>query len=103
MGYGMDVEDFGGFLAEQDFLDEYIGEIYEDRMRRLNDLKGKYVITCKGNKSHKKCYLQDRNINKGGWWTQYLSNALGYNSKKSAEEKCKQFKYNKCKVELVVI
>lgn len=31
MGYGLDVENIGGSWAEQDFLDEYIGEIYEDR------------------------------------------------------------------------
>jgi len=101
MGYGCDIEDVGGDMANSDFEAERLYSILKDREERLADLKGKYVITCIGSKSRKKCYLQDRSINDEGWWTQYLSNALGFVSEKAAKDKCKQFKYNKCSVELV--
>lgn len=97
----MDIEDIGGDMANADFEAERIANILEDRDERLGNLKGKYVIVCVGNKSKKKCYLQDRNINKGGWWTQYLSNAFGFMSEKAAKDKCRKFRHNNCKVEMV--
>lgn len=98
------MDDFAGefdnhWTLEDEDYEEYIEM---DRQNRLRNLNGKYVITCIGNKSKKKCYLQDRNINNGGWWTQYLSNAIGYNSEDAAIKKCKSFKYNNCKVERVI-
>lgn len=101
MGYGMDGEDWAGHMAQDDFKAEHICRIHEDRRSRLKMLKGKYVITCKGIKSGKKYYLQDRNISKKGWWTQYLSNAFGYTSKAGAEKKCNELKHNNCRIELI--
>ena len=101
MGYGFDVEDFGGDLAAMDFEEMRYIEILEDIARRERNLKNKYVITCIGNKSKKECYLQDRRISNACWWTKYLSNAIGCESKDAAIRVCEKFKYNDCGVKLI--
>lgn len=101
MGYGADIEDIGADYAERDFEEIELEELEELRNKRLRNLIGKYVITCIGNKSNKECYLQDRNISKSCWWTYFLANAIGYESKIEAEKKCSQLKYNNCKVKLI--
>lgn len=98
MGIAEDFDDIGGDFAAADEAERYAAEIQYDRERRLYELKGRYVITCIGQKSKRRCYLQDRNLNKGGWWTQYLPNALGYYKEAMAKQKANALRYNKCTV-----
>lgn len=60
---------------------------------RPRDLQGKYVITTIGVASGKPVYLQDRNISRGGFWTQYLDNALAFDHRKGALKVAANFKY----------
>ena len=91
-----------GDMVTEEMEKERISLILTERECRLNALINKYVIVCKGIKTKKKVYLQDRKVSKGGWWTNYLSNAIGYVSLKAAKEKCKSFKHNSPKVMKVV-
>lgn len=81
---------------------ERISEILDDRDRRLNSLVGKYVIVDKGSSSKTIVYLQDRSISKGGWWTNFLSNAIGYVSTSAALAKASSLRYGNPKVHEVI-
>lgn len=101
MSYAEDFDDTGHYFAEMNCAAARAEEIENERAERLHALKGKYVITCIGSTSNKIVYLQDQKINNGGWWTQYLSNALGYTNKKAAMKRAAQFKYNQCTIKRI--
>lgn len=83
-----------GDMVNEEFEEERIIEILDDRERRKIKLIGKYVIACDGHKSKKICFLQNKKISNKGYWTNFLSNALGFNKLTDAEFKLKNLKYN---------
>lgn len=105
MGWALDGgEDIGGQLADHDiWLDEIavITGIKEDRKRRVRELSGKYVVSTTGRSSGKTVFFQNQNINRGGYWTQYLSNALGFNDLNEAMMIAKGFKYGNPRVAII--
>lgn len=74
-------------------------DIKEDREMRLNALKGKYIIVSNGKKGL--IYLQDKRISKDHYWTKFLSNAISFNNKESAQFEVLKLKYNKPRIALV--
>jgi len=88
-----------GDLAIHDFLMEERADIKEDRERRLNVLKGKYIIVSDGKKGL--IYLQDKRISKDHHWTKFLSNAISFNDKKSAQIEVMKLKFNNPRIALV--
>lgn len=91
--------DIGGELALYDYLIEVRADLDEDRNRRLNALKGKYIIVCDGKK--KPVYLQDRRISKKHYWTKFIANAISFSDLNSAKIECSKFKFNNPRVALV--
>lgn len=91
--------DEGAELAYQDMLVEDAKEIDYDRLCRLRNMyglrnvHGKYVIVRQGTKPKKTLYLQDRNISKKCFWTQYHENALVFDSEQAAQKIAKNLKY----------
>jgi len=76
-------------------------DIKADRERRLDSLVGKYVISSFAIKTKRQVYLQDQRISKGGYWTQYLSNALGFVSFEAAQKVLVKYKYNNPTISMV--
>ncbi|MED1301735.1 hypothetical protein BK704_20765 [[Bacillus thuringiensis] serovar konkukian] len=105
MGWALDGgEDIGGQMADRDlWIEEMerIAGIKDDRKLRVKLLSGKYVVATTGKSSGKTVFFQDRKINKGGYWTQYLSNALGFKDLNSAIQIAKGFKYGNPRVAIV--
>lgn len=93
--------DIGGDWALHDFLMEEREDIQEDRDRRLNALKGKYIIVSDGKKGL--VYLQDRRISKDHYWTKFLSNAISFSNKESALYEVGKLKYNNPRIAMVNI
>lgn len=91
--------DIGGEWAMYDFLLEERADIAEDRERRLNTLKGKYIIVSNGKKGL--IYLQDKRISKDHYWTKFLSNAISFKDKKSAQFEVSKLKFNNPCIALV--
>lgn len=83
-----------GDMVNEEFEEERIIEILEDRERRKTKLIGKYIIACDGYKSKKICFLQNQQISNKGYWTNFLSNALGFENLTYAKFRLKDFKYN---------
>lgn len=97
-------EDVGGNQYDHDaWLEEIdrISGIKEDRKRRVRSLSGKYVVATKGRSSNKTVFFQDKSISKGGYWTQYLSNALGFNDLSKARLIASGFKYGEPKIAII--
>ncbi len=100
----VDTEDIGGELADYAmFMEEMasIQGIKEDRRRRTQALSGKYVVITNGRSSGKTVFMQDPNISRGGYWTQYLSNALGFTEKSKAQLIARGMRYNNPRVAIV--
>jgi hypothetical protein len=76
-------------------------DIKNDRKRRVRSLAGKYVVATKGKSSGKMVFYQDRNISSKGYWTQYLSNALGFTTLADAKLHASGFRYGDPKVAIV--
>lgn len=99
-------EDEGGFYADMDYEahlqmtmteEEYEKHIRSEKLDALRNLrllnqKGKFLIQAK--KNGKVIYLQDQKISKGGYWTQFKSNARVFTDKVEAQNLAKTFKYN---------
>lgn len=97
-------EDVGGHLADYDIWVEMqvdLSGIKEDRKRRIKDLSGKYVVATNGRSSGKVVFYQDRNISSKGYWTEFLSNALGFESLREAKLHASGFKYGNPRVAIV--
>lgn len=105
MGWVLDGgEDIGGQMADRDLwieAMERIAGIKEDRKLRVKLLSGKYVLTTIGKSSNKIVFFQDQKISKGGYWTQYLSNAFGFSDLSKAIQMAKGFKYGNPRVAIV--
>ena len=76
----------------------------EKRQERINNLKGKFVITQESryNKGQK-MYLQDEKLaesygHKKMHWTLYLANAKGFDNEYIARSIARRFKYNNVEV-----
>lgn len=97
-------EDIGGQMYDHDaWLEEMerISGIKEDRKRRVKNLAGKYIVSTTGHSSKKPVFFQDQEISKGGYWTQYLSNALAFTDLKKAKLIASGFKYNNPRIAIV--
>lgn len=105
MGWATDGgEDIGGQMADHDAwleLQEELAGIKEDRSRRVRSLAGKYIVAAKGKSSGDITFYQDRKVSSGGYWTKYLSNALGFESLSKAKLHARGFKYGNPKVAIV--
>ncbi|WP_442636516.1 hypothetical protein [Rossellomorea marisflavi] len=105
MGWALDGgEDIGGQMADYEHWLEMqfeLSGIKEDRKRRVKELSGKYIVATKGKSSGKTVFYQDKDISSKGYWTQYLSNALGFSSLKDAKLHASGFKYGNPKVAIV--
>lgn len=105
MGWATDGgEDIGGQMADHDAwmeLQEELSGIKEDRKYRIRSLAGKYVVCAKGKSSGDMTFYQDRLISSGGYWTKYLSNALGFVDMDKAKLHAGSFKYGNPKVAIV--
>lgn len=105
MGWALDGgEDIGGQMADHDmWLEEMarISDIKEDRKRRMKALSGKFIVSTTGHSSGRPVFIQDRRINEGGYWTQYLSNAVGYADLEKAKSVANGFKYGNPKIGIV--
>lgn len=110
MGWGCDVEDVGGYMADADMAMEEADRVHsvrldilKDRERRVEKLIGRYIIVCNGWKSNKQVYLQDMMISNKGYWTQFMSNAKGFYTLQAAEIELKKFRLNNPNIALVDI
>lgn len=102
------MSDIGGDMADLDMQAERDAirhsrtqYIKDDRKRRLKNLAGTYVISAKGYSSGKLTFIQDPKISKGGYWTQFLSNAQGFSDLTEAKEYLRKLKYNNPKIGIV--
>nr|BDD45844.1 hypothetical protein 4 [Bacillaceae bacterium] len=104
MGWALDDgEDIGGQFADHEHwmdMQLELAGIKEDRKRRVRELAGKFVVATKGRSSDKITFYQDRRVSKGGYWTQYLSNALGFTTLGEAKT-AGGFKYGNPRVAIV--
>lgn len=66
----------------------------EINRERLNALVGKYVIRTTSPRTGNYLYLQDRDISDRGYWTYFLSNAIGFVSMKIALQQLSRFTHN---------
>lgn len=82
-------------------LQEELRGIKEDRKCRVRNLAGKYVVCVKGKSSGDMTFYQDRRISKGGYWTKYLGNALGFECLKTAKLHASGFKYGNPRVAII--
>jgi len=92
------------YLASIDIGDCYMEEkekeqLYNDKLARLRNLNGKYIVVCDGKKSP--VFLQDRGISKASFWTKFPENAFAFSDKNSAISKCREYKYNNPRVCIV--
>jgi len=97
-------EDMGGLQEDLDFLESksfYMEKIKKDRSKRVDHLRGKYIVTTKGISSGHTVFYQDKTVSKGGFWTQYLSNAFGFSTVEGAKTLTKKLKYNNPRVALI--
>ncbi|PJZ19761.1 hypothetical protein CEW46_21515 [Bacillus cereus] len=97
-------EDIGGLMADRDmWIEEMerISGIKQDRKNRVKKLAGKYVVMTDGKSSGRQVFFQDRNISNKGYWTQFLSNALGFSTEGEARTIANGFKYNNPRVAIV--
>ncbi|MCU7667690.1 hypothetical protein [Bacillus thuringiensis] len=105
MGWALDGgEDIGGQMADRDlWIEEMerITGIKADRKRRVKLLSGKYVVATTGKSSGHIVFFQDQKVNKGGYWTRFLSNALGFNDLSTAVQLAKGFKFGNPRVAIV--
>lgn len=105
MGWATDGgEDIGGQMADHDiWLEELerIAGIKEDRKRRVRELSGRYVVATTGRSSNRTVFFQNQSVSKGGYWTQYLSNALGFADINKAKLIAKGFKYGNPRVAII--
>lgn len=100
----MNGEDVGGQYHDYDMWLEEVARmqgIKEDRKHRVKMLSGKYVVATKGRSSGDIVFLQDRKISDKGYWTRFLSNAVGFESLDKANMIAKGFKYNNPRVAIV--
>ncbi|GGP17180.1 MULTISPECIES: hypothetical protein [Oceanobacillus] len=81
--------------------DEEFEWILEDRVKRLRNLTGKFVVVTKGKSSGKQVFFQDQRISNEGYWTQFLSNAYGFSDESKAKSYASRFKFNNPKVAIV--
>lgn len=98
------MNDIGGDMADHDMWIERVSEIQgiaEDRKRRVKALAGRYIVSVIGRSSQKPVFYQDQRISSGGYWTQYLSNALGFDDYDEAMRFAKTFKYGNPNVAIV--
>jgi hypothetical protein len=79
----------------------HLSGIKADRKRRVRNLAGKYIVVTKGRSSGNIVFYQDRNISSKGYWTQYLSNALGFTILADAKLHASGFRYGDPKVAIV--
>lgn len=61
---------------------------------RLDNLVGKFIIRTTSPRTGNYLYLQDREISDRGYWTYYLSNAIGFVSKRVALQQLSRFSHN---------
>ncbi|PFA75837.1 hypothetical protein [Bacillus cereus] len=105
MGWALDGgEDIGGQMADRDlWIEEMarIAGIKEDRKLRVKSLSGRYVVATTGKSSNKIVFFQNQKVSKGGYWTQYLSNAFGFDDLAKAIQIAKGFKYGNPRVAIV--
>lgn len=66
----------------------------EQRMKRIQKLSGKYVIICDSKNKDEILYLQDQKLSKASFWTIFLANAKGFDTKQDALNMLKKLKYN---------
>lgn len=65
------------------------------RTERIMALNGKYVIVADSPKHPgQQVYLQDQNLCTKGFWTAFLANAKGYETKAEAMIMLRKLKYN---------
>lgn len=101
---GQRMSDIGGDMADHDMWVERVAEIQgikADRNRRVKALAGRYVVSTLGRSSNRPVFYQDQRISSGGYWTQYLSNALGFDDYAEAMRFAKTFKYGSPNVAIV--
>lgn len=105
MGWATDGgEDIGGQMDDHDAwveLQEKLSGIKEDRKLRVRQLAGRYIVSVKGKSSGDTTFYQDRKISSNGYWTKYLSNALGFESLNEARLHASGFKYGNPKAAIV--
>lgn len=82
-------------------LEEQRSDLKELREERKIKLIGKYLVVCDGIKSKKLCYLQDQRISSKGYWTNYMSNAIGFTNRNEAIRELKKLRYNNPRIVLV--
>ncbi|ASR79897.1 hypothetical protein JANET_274 [Bacillus phage Janet] len=104
MSEAQEISCAGEYEAHMDLLAELehrAADIKADRKRRLNALIGRYVLITDGKSSKKQVYYQDKRISNKGYWTQFLTNALGFDTKSDAEAVKSTLIYNNPRVGLV--
>lgn len=79
--------DFMGWDGDVEYFTIYPDEVDDDEELK----RDYYVITCEGKSSGKRGYLQDKA--KGGYWTQYQSNARKFYNLKTARTVLKYIKF----------
>lgn len=90
------MEDYGEILIIEELRERHT-YIVEMKLERLSNLRGKYVVITSGKKG-KDLYLQDRNISKQYWWTNFLDCAFGFIKQDEAERVKRQYRYNNPRV-----
>lgn len=90
--------DHGGHQEEIDYLNSLEGQqelLEEDRAKRLRDLTGKYVLAITGKASGKRVFKQEQRFKrkKDHYWTQYLTNAVGYEKLSDVKAEKEKLKY----------
>lgn len=93
----MEVMEWG----DQAYEDFAMYDAIEERETMGRSLIGKYVIVCDGVSSKKQVYLQDRSISKGGYWTQYISNARSFETVEQTKRCIRSIRYNAPRIALV--
>ena len=75
--------------------------IIADRKRRHEELIGKYIVVADGVSSKKLVYYQDPRYSRGGYWTEFITNARTYQTISQAERDMASIKLNNPRVGLV--
>jgi len=91
------IEDYGQLVYEEQAEREHyeqIESIVDEKLKRLRNLRGKYVITTIGRDSGELVYLQNRRLSNARWWTYYLDSAVGFNTEEVGKHYLKRYKHN---------
>lgn len=75
--------------------------IAADRIRKHEELLGKYVIIADGVSSKKIVYFQDPRYRQGGYWTEFATNARTYPTIQMAQRDLASIRLNNPRIGLV--